>query len=88
VVPRIIKVSSESKNVAFLEFEPELVEGDLDGPGEIDFEDPEVDRPRKKLKIDGYDSNTSDASGDYEIVDLVEDIEDGEEDFYVEKILL
>jgi hypothetical protein len=36
----------------------------------------------KKLKIDGSDSDTSDASGDYEIVDPVEDIEDEEEDFY------
>jgi hypothetical protein len=78
-MPRIIEVSSESEGEAFLEFEPEPEEEDSDGPREIDFEDPETDKPRKQLKIDGYDS---DASGDYEIVDPVEDIEDEEEDFY------
>jgi hypothetical protein len=81
-VPRVIEVSFESEGETFLEFEPEPEEEDSDEQGKIDFEDPAADRPRKKLKIDGYNSDTSDASGDYEIVDLVEDIEDEEEDFY------
>jgi hypothetical protein len=82
-MPRIIEFSSESESEVFLEFEPEPEKEVLDELGEIDFEDPEADRPRKKLKIDGYDSDTSDASGDYEIVDPIKDIEDKEENFYV-----
>jgi hypothetical protein len=46
------------------------------------FEDPEADKPRKKQRIDGHDSDTSDAFGDYEIVELNGDSEDDEEDFY------
>jgi hypothetical protein len=52
------------------------------GSGEVDFEDPEADRPRKKLRADGYDSDTSDAFADYEIVDLAKDTEDEEENLY------
>jgi hypothetical protein len=51
----------------------------------VDFEDPEADKPRKKPRLEGHDSDTSDASGDYEIVDLIEDTEDDEEDLCVEK---
>jgi hypothetical protein len=42
-----------------------------------------VDRPRKKLRANGYDIDTNDAACDYEIVDPTEDIKDEEEDQYV-----
>jgi hypothetical protein len=41
-----------------------------------------TNRPRNKRRTDGYDSDTSDASGDYEIVDPAQDIENMEEDPY------
>jgi hypothetical protein len=83
-VLEIIEVSSESEDEGFLEFEPEMeVEllVDLVRPGEVDFEDIKVDRPRKKQRGDSYESDTSDASGDFEIADLTEDTE-VEEDLY------
>jgi hypothetical protein len=84
-VPKIIEFSSDSNVEEFLEFE--LVEEvepmmDLDGPGEVDFEDPEADKPRKKQRIDGHDSDNSDAFGDYEITEFASDSEDNEEDLY------
>jgi hypothetical protein len=33
-------------------------------------------------RIEGYNSDTNDASGDFEIVDLTEDPEEEEEDIY------
>jgi hypothetical protein len=83
-VPEIIEVSFDSEVEEFLEFEPVVeVEPlmDIVGPGEVDFEDPETDRPRKKQGLEVHDSDTSKASGDYEIVDPTGDSEDDEEDF-------
>jgi hypothetical protein len=51
VVPEIIEVLFESEDKEFLEFESEMEVKpgvDLVGPGEVDFEDPEADRPSKK----------------------------------------
>jgi hypothetical protein len=56
---------------------------DIVGPGEVDFEDPKAVKPRKKQRIEGHNSDISDVSGDYEIVDLTGDSEDDKEDFYV-----
>jgi hypothetical protein len=77
-VSEIIEVSSDSKDEGFLEFDPNIdVEPEIDlvGPGELDFEDPEADRRRKKTRAKSHDSDTSDASNDYEIVDPAEDKE-------------
>jgi hypothetical protein len=83
-VSEIIEVSSESEDEGFLEFkleiEVELVV-DLVGSGEVDFEDHEADRPKKKQRGDGHNSDISDAFGDFEIVDLIKDTED-EKDLY------
>jgi hypothetical protein len=82
-VPEIIEVSSDSKDEGFLEFELDMVAElvmDLVGSGEVNFVDPEADRPRKKPRVDGHDNDTSDAYGDYEIVYLIEDTEDEEDD--------
>jgi hypothetical protein len=84
-MPEIIDVSSDSEDEGFLEFKPNIeVEPlvDLVGPGEVDYEEPEADRPRKKPRGDGHDNDTSDASGNFEIVDLAEDTEDEEEELY------
>jgi hypothetical protein len=40
---------------------------------------------RKKLRLEGHDSDISDASGNYDIVDLTGDYADYEEDFYTGK---
>jgi hypothetical protein len=82
-VPKIIEVSSNSEVEEFVEFEPVMeVEPALDivRSGEVNFEDPEADKPRKKQRIEGYNSDTSDASRDFEIMDLTEDFEDIKED--------
>jgi hypothetical protein len=76
---RIIEVSSKNEDEVFLEFELKPKE-DLVRSGDIDFEDPEVDRPKKKRRTDNYDSNTSGASGDYEIVDPAKDTKNEEKD--------
>jgi hypothetical protein len=87
-VPEIIEVSSDSDVEEFLEFElvtevePVM---DLVRPSEVDFKDPEADKPRKKQRIEGNDSDTSDAFGNYEIVDLTGNSEDEEEDLYAGK---
>jgi hypothetical protein len=83
--PEIIEVSSDSEIDDFMEFEHKLeVEPVIknEGPGELESEDPEVDKPRKKLRIEGYNNDTSDASGNFEIMDLNEDFEDEEADLY------
>jgi hypothetical protein len=84
-VPQIIEVSSNSDAEEFLELEPVIkVELGLDifGLGKVEFEDPETDKLKKKQRLEGYNSDTSDASGDFEIIDLIEDTEDDEEDLY------
>jgi hypothetical protein len=84
-VPKIIEVFSDSEVEKFVEFKPVMeVEPLLDfvGPGEVDFEDLEAEKPKKKQMIEDYNSDTSDASGDFEIVDLIGESEYDEEDFY------
>jgi hypothetical protein len=75
-------VSFDSEIEEFAEFEPmaevEPMLGIVD-PGEVDFEDLEADKPRKKQRLEGNNSDTSDPSGDFEIIDLTED---DEEDLY------
>jgi hypothetical protein len=50
----------------------------LVGLGEVEFEDPDANKPRKKQRLDGYNSDTSDASRDFELIYLSEDSEDEE----------
>jgi hypothetical protein len=50
--------------------------------GESAYEGPEANKLRKKQRIDGYNNDTSDASGDFSIVDLIDDSEEDEEDLY------
>jgi hypothetical protein len=56
---------------------------DIVGPDEVDFENPEAYKPRKKWRIEGDNSDISDAFGDSEIIDLIEDIDDDEKDLCV-----
>jgi hypothetical protein len=52
---------------------------DIVGLGEVDFEDPVVDRPRTKPRGDGHDNNTSDTFG---LAEFAGDSEDNEKDLY------
>jgi hypothetical protein len=68
-VLEIIEVSADDEVEEFLEFklvvevEPVI---DLVGLGEVDFEDLETDKSRKKPRLEGYNNDTSYASSDYE----------------------
>jgi hypothetical protein len=65
------------------ELELELAsEVEHEGLGELEFEEPEANRPRKKMRIENFNSDTSNASGDFEIIDLIKDSEKEEENPY------
>jgi hypothetical protein len=84
-VPEIIEVSSDSEVEEFLEFELAMEDEpvlDIVGQGEVDFEDSEIDKPRKKQRLEGQNSDPNDVFGDFEIVNLTRDSEDDEEDLY------
>jgi hypothetical protein len=48
----------------------------------VKFEDPVANKPGKKQRLEGNNNDTNDASGNFEIIDLTEDSEGDEEDFY------
>jgi hypothetical protein len=62
--PEIIEIYSDNESDDSVDFEPELkvkLEVENGGLGELEFEDPEVDRPKKKLRIEGYNSDACNA---------------------------